>query len=86
AADRIKRSRNVEIRNWKFDKFVKSYNMQLYGTIIENNLSIISIGYDLVGRKIFLNVEHRMMKSLRSAGLKLAEYIIQNSTLNVRRS
>ena len=36
------------IKNSNFDGLVKSYNMPLCDTVTENNLSIISKGYDLV--------------------------------------
>ena len=44
----------VYYRNILFDGFVKSYIMPLRSTVTENNLSIISRGYDLVIWKLSL--------------------------------
>jgi len=49
------------------DEVVKSFNMPFYGTVTENNLSIISKGYNLDYMKDiantrynYLNIEYRI--------------------------
>jgi len=44
----VKKLYNRLVSRSSIDEFVKSYIMPLCGTVTENNLSIISNGYDLV--------------------------------------